>query len=45
MKKKFRLTTLWAIPIWALIAGVIVFGDISVRDIDIFGRMGPSSAE
>jgi predicted secreted protein len=45
MKKKFRLTTLWAIPIWALIAGVIVFGDISVRDIDIFGRMGPSARE
>ena len=41
----FSLTTLWAVPIWALIAGVIVFGDISVRDIDMFGRMGPSSGE
>jgi predicted secreted protein len=43
MKKRVRLTTLWAIPIWAIIAGVLVFGDISVRDIDIFGRMGPAS--
>ena len=45
MKKKFRLTTLWAVPIWAIIAGVIVFGDISVRDIDMFGRMGPAASE
>ena len=45
MKKKFRLTTLWAVPIWAIIAGVIIFGDISVRDIDMFGRMGPAVSE
>ena len=45
MKKRFRLTTLWAVPIWALIAGVIIFGDIGVRDIDLFNRMGPSSGE
>ena len=45
MKKKFRLTTLWAVPIWAIIAGVIIFGDISVRDIDMFGRMGPAASE
>lgn len=45
MKNKFRLTTLWAVPIWAIIAGVIVFGDISVRDIDMFGRMGPAVSE
>ena len=45
MKKKFRLTTLWAVPIWAIIAAVIVFGDISVRDIDMFGRMGPAASE
>ena len=43
MKKRLRITTIWAIPIWAVIAGVIVFGDISVRDIDMFGRMGPPS--
>ena len=45
MKKRFRLTTIWAVPIWALIAGVIVFGDIGVRDIDLFNRMGPSSGQ
>ena len=45
MKKRLRVTTLWAVPIWALIAGVIVFGDISVRDIDLFHRMGPPAGE
>lgn len=43
MKKRVRLTTLWAIPVWAIIAGVIVFGDITVRDLDMFGRMPPAS--
>ena len=43
MRKRVRITTLWAIPIWAIIAGVIVFGDIGVRDIDMFGRMAPRS--
>lgn len=42
MKRRIRLTTIWAIPIWAVIAGVIVWGDIGVRDIDIFGRMAPT---
>jgi predicted secreted protein len=45
MKKRLRVTTLWAVPIWALIAGVIVFGDIGVRDIDLFNRMGPGAGE
>ncbi len=45
MRKRLRVTTYWAIPIWAIIAGVIVFGDITVRDIDMFNRMGPASRE
>ncbi len=45
MKRRIRVTTLWAIPIWAVIAAVIVWGDISVRDIDMFGRMGPPGGE
>ncbi len=41
MRRKLRLTTYWAVPIWAVIAAVILWGGISVRDIDIFGRMAP----
>ena len=40
MKRKLRLATLWAVPIWAVIAAVILWGGISVRDIDMFNRMG-----
>jgi predicted secreted protein len=42
--RKARLTTLWAIGLWCVIAGVIVSGAISVRDIDVMGRMGPPPA-
>ncbi|MEO1536308.1 MAG: DUF1467 family protein [Pseudomonadota bacterium] len=45
MKKRFRLTTIWAVPIWAIIAGVIIFGDVSVRDLDMFGRMEPAPGQ
>lgn len=40
MKRKVRLTTLWAIPIWAVIAAVILWGGITVQDLDMFNRMG-----
>ncbi len=37
--RKAKITTLWALPIWLVIAGVILSGVISVRDIDWFDRM------
>lgn len=40
MKRKIRITTLFAVPIWAVITAVILWGGISVRDIDMFNRMG-----
>lgn len=40
--RKARLTTVWAIGLWIVIAGVILFGGITVRDIDMFGRMAPA---
>ncbi len=39
IKRKAKITTLWAVPIWAVIAGTILTGVISVRDIDWFERM------
>ena len=38
-KKKAKLTTLVAVPIWAVIAAVLLSGAVSVRDIDWFERM------
>ena len=40
MKRKIRVTTLVALVIWAAIAGVIIWGGITVEDIDFLGRMG-----
>lgn len=39
MRRKVRITTIWAFPIWVVLAGVILSGWISVRDIDWFDRM------
>ena len=33
------IVTLISVVIWAVIAGTIIFGGISVRDLDWFGRM------
>ncbi len=38
-KKKAKVTTYFAFPIWAVIAGVLLSGTVSIRDIDWFERM------
>jgi len=37
--RKARITTLWATGLWIVIAGIIISGVISIRDIDWFNRM------
>jgi len=39
LKKRFMVTTVVALVIWAVVAGTIISGVISVRDIDWFNRM------
>lgn len=39
LRRKLRTVTIVAVLLWAAIAGVIVWGGISVRDIDFFNRM------
>ncbi|MEM9435744.1 MAG: DUF1467 family protein [Pseudomonadota bacterium] len=39
LKKRFLITTGIAFVLWAIIAGVILSGWITVRDIDWFNRM------
>lgn len=43
LKKKAWITTGVAFVLWAIIAGIIISGAITVRDIDFWGRMGPPS--
>jgi predicted secreted protein len=39
IKRKAKVTTMWAFPIWVVIAGTILSGAITVRDFDWFDRM------
>jgi predicted secreted protein len=43
--RKARLTTIWAVVLWVIIASIIVWGGITVRDLDWFGRMAPLAVE
>ena len=40
--RKAKITTYWAVPLWCTITAIILSGVISVRDIDVFDRMGPA---
>ena len=39
LKKRFLITTAIAFVIWAVIAGVIISGTVTIQDIDWFNRM------
>lgn len=41
MKRKVRITTVVAVVLWAIVSAVILSGAITVRDFDVFDRMGP----
>lgn len=45
LKKKAWITTGIAVVLWIIIGGTIISGAISVRDLDMFNRMGPAAAE
>ena len=46
IRRKALITTYWALPIWAVLVGVILSGWISVRDLDWFDRMAtPTSIQ
>ncbi len=45
LKKKAWITTGIAVVLWIIIGGTIISGVISVRDIDMFNRMGPAAPE
>jgi predicted secreted protein len=40
--RKAKITTYLAVPLWCIITAIILSGVISVRDIDMFDRMGPA---
>lgn len=40
IKRKVKITTLIAIPLWGIIAAIILTGAITVRDFDWFNQLG-----
>lgn len=45
LKRKLRIVTIASLAIWVALCGVIVSGVVTVRDIDVFDRMGPAASE
>ncbi|MDD9920736.1 MAG: DUF1467 family protein [Boseongicola sp.] len=45
MRKRMKVTTYISIPIWIAISAIILWGGISVEDLDMFNRMGSEAAE
>ncbi len=43
VKRKAWITTLVAVPLASVISAVILWGGITVRDLDVFHRMGPET--
>ena len=43
--RKARVTTWWALGLWALIAAFLTWGPLTVRDLDVFGRMSPERTD
>lgn len=39
IKRKAKITSIWAVGLWIIIAGTILSGLITVRDLDWFNRM------
>lgn len=39
MRRKFLIVTAVAVAIWAAICSVILWGGITLRDLDVWGRM------
>lgn len=40
MKRKLKQVTLVAVPLWAVICAVVIWGGITIEDIDVFNRLG-----
>ena len=45
MRRKLRITTFVALPIWAVISAIIIWGGITARDLDFFDRMRPETEQ
>jgi predicted secreted protein len=45
IKRRAVITTIWALGLWGIIGGIILSGQITIRDLDWFGRMSPPTTQ
>ncbi len=45
MKRKAWITTIISFGLWVVLAWVILFSGLTIRDIDFFNRMGPPTID
>ena len=45
LKRKAKIVTLIAVPIWVVVCTIILTGAITVDDFDLFHRFGPTSQQ
>ncbi len=43
IKRKAKIVTMFALPLWAIVCAIILTDTITVDDIDLFHRFGPGS--
>ena len=43
IRRKAKIVTLSALPLWVLACAIIISGAITISDIDMFHRFGPDS--
>lgn len=44
IKRTFKIVTVVALVLWVIIASIVTWGGITVRDLDMFNRMAPATA-
>jgi len=44
LRRKMAIASVVAVVVWAIVAGIILSGAITVRDLDVFNRMTPLQA-
>lgn len=45
LKRKAKIVTLIAVPLWAIVCAIILTGTITVDDFDLFHKFGPDSGK
>lgn len=45
LKRKAKIVTLIALPLWAIVCWLILSGTLTIDDFDLYSRFGPGSGQ